>query len=186
MTERIAPILTTLVLLVALSLSQPYIVVAVECFAGPARTVMVSQHHGPDARDVARAGGYTPLFGRRIRSISSNEAESPSPPVALSPSGLRSSRKRGTVSRRTSTTGTATALHSWRGGGGGVEGGLLFFPLSHLRKLPAFVAQSKTRCIITLCVSILGECLSTSLNKYSKVHGSPKALVAAMALYLMT
>jgi hypothetical protein len=189
MEERITPIWTTL-WLVALLFSQPYMVVAVECFAGPISPMMVSlQERGRSVYcgdDLARDGAYNPVFGRGgVRPDLRASTELASPPFPSSPSGPRSSRKRTTIARRPAPTAASTALHSWRGGGGEVKGRMLL-PVFQLLKLPAFVAQSKTRCFITLCASILGECVSTSLNKYSKVHGSPKALVAAMALYLMT
>jgi hypothetical protein len=153
-------------------------VVAVERFSSPLSTVLVSLLQGKDAKDPTRPRLWCkPLFGE-IQDMREGPSES------MTSSSSNSSVP--AVSRKISVF-MAKALLS-RGGGGSPVSPLSYFliPFLYLRKLPAFVAQSKTRCAITLCISILGECISTSLNKYSKVHQSPRALLAAMGLYLMT
>lgn len=78
---------------------------------------------------------------------------------------------------------------SWsvlRGGAGGAPAVPSIGLVSLARKLATYVGASKTRCLATLFLSILGESLSTSLNKYAKVHGSVPAMVAACCLYLCT
>jgi hypothetical protein len=174
--QRVISVLFTWCFLLLVSFCQPK-VLAVECFSSPISTVMVSLRHGKDSKDPIRPWLYKPLFGE-IREMQDDPKNHDSSASAVS-------RK---ASTRTSAFVMATALR-WRGGAGGSPASPLapvLIPFSYLRKLPAFVAQSKTRCAITLCISILGECVSTSLNKYSKVHQSPRALLAAMGLYLMT
>jgi hypothetical protein len=178
--QRVISLFFTWCFVLLVSSFQPK-VVAVECFSSPISTVMVSLGQGKDAKGLSRGGLHNPLFGEiRIQEM----RENPSEFIASSSSHVSVPA----VSRKTSAF-VAKALLSRGGGGGSPAASPLapfLIPFSYLRKLPAFVAQSKTRCAITLCISILGECISTSLNKYSKVHQSPRALLAAMGLYLMT
>lgn len=55
-----------------------------------------------------------------------------------------------------------------------------------LRTAASKIIRSKTLCWLTLLVSILGESLATSLNKYSRETGSSLAFLGSCFLFLVT